>query len=179
MYLQTDTLQMVTADQYMRGFWWCIYVIAVVVGVEIFAYMWHRYAAHTDYIPGLHQTHQIHHSYSLDAEHEADEDFVWIMLLFILFELAAGVATMLKIIPGPIAITTVAVAGVVFTWNWWIHRSYHQADHWLNNFQWFQTERARHFVHHSNPQANYGIASHFSDWVLGTWMEPLSPIAIQ
>lgn len=158
-------------EQYVRGLLWCMYVIAVIIAAEIFGYLWHRFAAHDEYLPGLHATHQEHHEQPLDAQHEADQDFVWMMLVFLLFELAAGVALMLGIMPGRLAIITVIVGALVLTWNWWLHRSYHQSDHWLNSFEWFRTEKQRHFVHHQHPDRNYGIASHFSDWALGTWLE--------
>jgi sterol desaturase/sphingolipid hydroxylase (fatty acid hydroxylase superfamily) len=99
------------------------------------------------------------------------------MLLLILFELAVGVSVMLRLVSGPMAITTAAVAILVLTWNWWIHRSYHQNDHWLNSFEWFRIEKQRHFVHHTEPARNYGIASHFNDWVFGTWLEPEEIVA--
>jgi len=46
------------------------------------AYLWHRYAAHTDIIPGVHDTHKIHHY--ADLRHEAHEDFIWILILLTL-----------------------------------------------------------------------------------------------
>lgn len=151
---------------------WCMYICALVIGTEVFAYIWHKYGAHDDYIPGIHDTHRIHHM--LGDTHEADEDFVWILLLMCMFELTLGVGVMLRIIPGILALVTIITSLCVFWWNWWMHRAYHQPQHWLNNYEWFQLEKARHFVHHDNPEVNYGIASHFTDRVFGTYNESIS-----
>ena len=152
---------------------WMMYVVAIIIATEVFAYLWHRFGAHSDLVPGLHDTHKIHHEYSLDAAHEADEDFVWVLLLMVYFELAVGVALMLGFISGPTAIVTVIVALTVLWWNWWIHRAYHHPDHWLNSYQWFVREKDRHFVHHQEPRNNYGIASHIGDVLFNTWTEAL------
>ena len=109
----------------------------------------------------------------LGATHEADEDFVWILLLMCMFELTLGVGVMLRIIPGMLALVTIITSLCVFWWNWWMHRAYHQHQHWLNTYEWFQLEKARHFVHHDNPEANYGIASHFTDSWFGTYTESI------
>lgn len=160
---------MISENSYLNVIIWLLYVIAVILGTEVFAYLWHHYGAHDNYIPGIQSTHDIHHMMNLT--HEADEDFVWILLLLIVFELSLGIAVMLGIIPGILAIVTVIVASCVFWWNWWIHRSYHQPNHWLNNYSWFQLEKNRHFIHHYNQQSNYGIASHFMDKIFNTWID--------
>ena len=153
-----------------------MYIIAVIIGTEIFGYLWHRYGAHADYIPGIHDTHRIHHILDLELGHEADEDFVWVLLLMIMFELVVGIGVMAGIIPGVLAIVTIIVSLVVFWWNWWIHSAYHKPDHWLNSYEWFCNEKARHYVHHSHPWENYGIASHFTDKILNTFTEPSDQI---
>ena len=66
---------------------WLTYIVGVVIGSEIFGYFWHRYGAHADYIPGIHDTHRIHHMTSLDSGHEADEDFIWILLMLSLIHI--------------------------------------------------------------------------------------------
>lgn len=159
-------------DSYINTSFWFIYIIAIIIGTEVFAYLWHKYAAHSDYIPGIHDTHRIHHMIDLNLEHEADEDFVWLLLLMIFFEVIIGVAIMIGIIPGILALVTVIVSLIVFWWNWWIHKCYHQNNHWLNSYEWFKKERERHYVHHHHPDKNYGIASHFTDKIMGTWIEP-------
>jgi sterol desaturase/sphingolipid hydroxylase (fatty acid hydroxylase superfamily) len=161
---------MISDNIYINISFWICYIFALIIGTEIFAYLWHRYAAHDDYIPGIHETHQIHHT--ANNEHEADEDFVWILLMMVFIELIMGIAVIIGIIPGAIALVTVIIALTVFWWNWWIHRAYHQSDHWLNSFEWFQIEKQRHYVHHDNPKLNYGIASHFTDKIMNTWKDP-------
>lgn len=150
---------------------WLTYIVAIIIGTEIFAYIWHRYVAHADYIPGIHDTHTIHHILNIDLGHEADEDFVWILLIMTMFELVIGIGVMAGIIPGVLAIVTIVVSLVVFWWNWWIHRAYHKSDHWLNYYDWFRIEKERHYVHHYNPRKNYGIASHFSDKFMNSWTD--------
>ena len=161
-------MQMITS-RLLYVLLWCVYIIAVVIGTEVFAYLWHRFGAHADYIPGIHDTHRIHHILYFN---EADEDFVWILMLMMIFEIIVGIGVMIGLIPGILAIVTIIVSLIVFWWNWWIHRAYHQPDHWLNSYAWFQHEKDRHFIHHENSSLNYGIASHFNDWILGTWIEP-------
>lgn len=157
---------------YINCIFWFSYIIAVIIGTEVFAYIWHRYGAHSDYIPGIHDTHKIHHMMNLELGHEADEDFVWILLIMIFLEIIIGLAVMIGIFPGDLAIVTIIVSLIVFWWNWWIHKAYHQPNHWLNSYQWFQLEKERHYVHHYSPHKNYGIASHFSDVIMNTWNEP-------
>jgi sterol desaturase/sphingolipid hydroxylase (fatty acid hydroxylase superfamily) len=159
-------------NEYFNIVLWFTYIISVIIGAEVFAYLWHRYGAHDNYIPGIKNTHDIHHI--MDHTHEANEDFIWILLLMILFELGLGIGVMIGIVNGVLAIITIVIASIVFWWNWWIHRAYHQSDHWLNMYDWFKNEKNRHYIHHSQPNKNYGIASHFTDRVMGTWTEPTS-----
>ena len=163
---------MICTHSYINVVFWFTYIIAIVIGTEVFAYLWHRYGAHDDYIPGIHDTHKIHHMLDLDLEHEADEDFVWILLIMIFIELIMGIAVMIGIVSGAFALVTIIVSLIVFWWNWWIHKAYHQSDHWLNSYKWFQQEKERHYVHHYDATKNYGIASHFSDKFMVTWIEP-------
>jgi sterol desaturase/sphingolipid hydroxylase (fatty acid hydroxylase superfamily) len=168
------SLSSVQSNTYLNCLFWFCYVIAIIIGTEVFAYLWHRYGAHADYIPGIHDTHKIHHILDLDLGHEADEDFVWILLIMVLIELIMGIIVMIGIISGVLALVSIIVSLVVFWWNWWIHKAYHQPNHWLNSYEWFKKERERHYVHHYNPRKNYGIASHFSDKIMGTWTEPIT-----
>lgn len=163
---------MIFVNPYINILFWLSYIIALVICTEIFAYLWHRYGAHTDYIPGIHDTHLIHHMLDIDLGNEADEDFVWILLLMIFVELMIGISVMIGLIPGVFALVTIIVSLVVFWWNWWIHKAYHQPNHWLNSYEWFQKEKQIHYVHHYHPLKNYGIASHFSDKIMGTWINP-------
>ena len=157
--------------RYLYVLFLCSYVIVLIISTEIFAYLWHRYIAHTDYIPGIGETHEFHH---ILYSNEADEDFIWILMLIILFEIIIGITILIGLIPGTIGIVTVVINLIVFWWNWWIHKAYHQSDHWLNSYNWFIQEKNRHFIHHENSNFNYGIASHFTDKILGTWIDPTS-----
>lgn len=151
---------------------WVIYIIAIILGTELFAYFWHRYGAHADYIPGIHETHRIHHTIDLSEGHKADEDFIWILFLIILVEFIVGMAIIIRVMPGNVGLIAVVISVLVFGWNWWIHRAYHDPHHWLNEYSWFQQEKTRHYLHHYQPHYNYGIASHFMDQLMGTWIEP-------
>ena len=150
-----------------------IYGLCVIFVTEILAYLWHKYAAHNTLLSGLHTTHQIHHMIDLDMEHESVEDFIWLLMLIILFELSLGISIIIGIIPGPISIATFCIIFAVFIWNWWIHKAYHQHNHPLNDYLWFKNKKEAHFMHHYNPRKNYGISSNFSDKLFGTWQSPI------
>jgi sterol desaturase/sphingolipid hydroxylase (fatty acid hydroxylase superfamily) len=151
--------------------YWIIYISLVIAGTELFAYLWHRFGAHAEYVPSIQITHNIHHLMDASAQHEANEDFVWLMLLMIIVEIMAGLLARLQILPASLIIITIATGWTVFMWNWWIHRCYHIDDHWLNSYEWFKREKSRHLVHHHLPDKNYGIASHFSDRLFSTWLD--------
>lgn len=146
-----------------------IWSVFVIVGIEVFAYFWHRFGSHNDYIPGIHDAHRIHHLIDLTYNHEAHEDFIWTLLMLIIFELSLGMGILINIIPSMLGLVTIVVSIITFFWNWWIHTAYHTENHWLNNFNWFRIEKSRHYVHHIDPHSNYGIASHFTDMIMGTW----------
>lgn len=150
---------------------WITYIIAIIIGIEIFGYIWHRYGAHNYSISGVYDTHMIHHILEIDLGHEANEDFLWILLMMTVFELIVGIGIIIGVIPGILAIITIIISLTVFWWNWWIHSAYHQKDHWLNLYEWFRIEKERHYIHHSNPGKNYGIASHFADKFMGSWLD--------
>ena len=147
-------------------------ILITILGSEFGAYLWHRFA-HTDVIPPIRNTHKIHHH--ADLTHEAHEDFYWVVLL-----LALGLAGIIinyyyNIIEIPIIylILLYGIITTVFVWNWYIHSAYHIPNHWLNQYNWFKRDKKIHFQHHINPRANYGIASHFSDIIFGTYEYPL------
>lgn len=146
------------------------YTIAVALATEVFGYFWHRYGAHADYVPGIHDTHRIHHMRDVNSD-SLDDDFIWTMLLMIMFELIMVIGVITGIIPPLLAIITITVSLAVLWWNWWIHNAYHQPNHWLESYEWFRQEKRRHYVHHYQPTRNYGIASHFIDRLMGTWLE--------
>lgn len=146
--------------------------MAIIIGSELGAYLWHRFGAHTDFVPLVHDTHKIHHN--ADLGHEAHGDFFWVIL--ILTALGAGLivawyTNYLFIQPIYVMIAYLLLV-MVFVWNWYIHSAYHIPNHWLNRFYWFRKDKKMHLQHHVNPLVNYGIASHFSDIVFGTYEYP-------
>lgn len=147
-----------------------VWICVMVISVEIFSYLWHRVIAHEDYVEEIHITHRAHHQ---DKNIDADEDFIWLLFLLILFELVIGILLLFNIITFDFAIVTVITAACVFFWNWFVHRSYHNENAWLNKFQWFREDKARHFIHHDDPSKNYGIASSFMDKIFSTHRSPL------
>ena len=144
----------------------------IMVGSEFGAYMWHRFGAHTDIIPGIHDTHKIHHT--SDLLHEAHEDFFWVIL--ILLSVGAGLVAAwysdYLFIPVIYVIIAYLLIVMVFIWNWYVHSACHIPNHWLNKYYWFRKDKKMHLQHHVNPQVNYGIASHFSDIIFGTYEYP-------
>lgn len=150
---------------------WIVYMVIIVIAIEVFAYFWHRFGAHSDIIPGIHDAHRLHHMVDLEYGHEAHEDFIWTLLMLTLFELGLGFGVSINLIPGKLAIITLVVSIIVFFWNWWIHTAYHKDGHWLNRYHWFRIEKARHYVHHRDPTKNFGIASHFTDKFMDTWID--------
>ena len=140
-------------------------IVLTVLVSEVMGYLWHRFAAHNDNPVG--DTHRIHHD--ADLTHEAHEDFLWVISILIIgsFFLIFFYDKL------PISIEYIillyGIVVLVFVWNWYIHSAYHQKDHWLNRYKWFQRDKRLHFQHHINPWSNYGIASHFSDIIGGTF----------
>lgn len=160
----------------------------VIIAAEFWAYLWHAWGAHTDGIPGVRPTHKEHHQADLD--HQAHGDFFWVSVLLMIFGLTIYFINYYdwpkhlwtKYIDNNFSYITnrylfiglFIVVTTVFVWNWWIHAAYHIKDHWLNQYQWFQKDKKIHFQHHVDPKVNYGIASHFSDIIFGTYYEPLA-----
>lgn len=141
-------------------------VIGIIILSEIAGYLWHRFAAHTDilHINLIHETHKIHHD--ADLTHEAHEDFFWLILLLTIMGIFVWYQPFLN---RKYAIIIYLIVVIVFVWNWYIHSAYHISNHWLNNYDWFKKDKKIHFQHHINPWSNYGIASHFSDIICGTF----------
>ena len=143
-------------------------VMATIVLVEVFGYLWHRFAAHSELL-GVETTHDTHHQASM--AHQADEDFIWLMCLIVAFEVAMIHLLQMGRWTRELGLITATVV-LIFYWNWWLHACFHDESHWLNNFSWFQRERERHLVHHQEPDKNFSIASHFMDRWGGTWQAP-------
>lgn len=152
--------------KYIIYFW--IIIILILIS-EFGGYLWHN-LVHDSHAFGVYETHKIHHE--ADLTHEAHEDFVWIILFLFLFGLIlAGVCYYfpfftIYVIPCYLVIVS------VFVWNWYVHSAYHIPNHWLNNYKWFEVDKKIHLQHHVNPWKNYGIASHFSDVIFGTYEYP-------
>lgn len=157
-------------------------ILAIVFGTEVLAYLWHRYAAHP--IPSfplnlvspvtypIRKTHELHHNG--DETHEAHEDFFWVILFLLILGLGIFLVWSYQLSPLPVIylILGYGLVCLVFIWNWYIHSAYHIRDHWLNRYHWFRKDREIHFQHHADPEVNYGIASHFSDIIGGTYKNP-------
>lgn len=144
-------------------------IIILIITSEIGGYFWHN-LVHNDNAPGVYETHKIHHE--ADLTHEAHEDFLWVILILFIFGLFLfGICyyypfLMYYLIPAYLIVVT------VFTWNWYVHSAYHIPNHWLNKYSWFRIDKKIHLQHHVNPWKNYGIASHFSDVIFGTYEYP-------
>ena len=158
---------------------WIIYILWICIVTEIFAYYYHKYVSHGTYITSIHNTHKKHHNIHLDVGHESNEDFIWLLLLIIIVQLLTGLGILSTIISDTKAsyfLIGISTSIVIFYWNWWIHCAYHQDGHWLNYYNWFQKEKEKHYIHHYDPHKNYGIASHFCDKLMGTYVDSLSEI---
>ena len=147
-------------------------IILLLSASEMGSYFWHRFGAHTDIIPGVHTVHKIHHN--ADLTHEAYEDFyIVISLLLILGLVLIGLwYNDYLFVPVEYVIGAYVILFIVYVWDWYIHSAYHIPNHWLNNYHWFRKDKKMHLQHHVNPWVNYGIASHFSDIIFGTYEYP-------
>lgn len=103
----------------------------------------------------------------------ADRHSIWMMLGVLIVEIVAIylVACDLWVRECIVVLGTI-ILSVYF--NWWIHRSFHQETSHLRQYQWFQQAQARHQLHHSQPNINYGIVSHFADQCCGTYQDVTS-----
>ena len=140
--------------------------IGLVFVSEIGGYLWHRYGAHTNILPFVKNTHEIHHTIIDD---EAHDDFFYICILlsiYLVFLIYLYYLTYISLI-----LLTVLYLAVFFPfiWSWFIHSAYHIENHWLNEYEWFRNDKRIHFKHHDDPTKNYGIATHFTDELLGTF----------
>lgn len=140
-------------------------IIFTVIFAEVMGYLWHRFAAHNDNPVG--ETHRIHHE--ADLTHEAHEDFLWVIFILFLGTLVLAFLWYYFSLPILYIAGCYLIVVAVFIWNWYIHSAYHQPNHWLNQYDWFKRDKRLHFQHHINPWSNYGIASHFSDIIGGTF----------
>tara|TARA_R110002153_G_scaffold273288_1_gene443674 strand:- start:1171 stop:1671 length:501 start_codon:yes stop_codon:yes gene_type:complete len=139
--------------------------ISLIYLSEIGGYFWHRIFAHQDIIPMVRESHRIHHT---DIDDKAHEDFIYVcFFLFVYFWalLYLWYKTYINL-----ALFLVLYFGVFlpFVWSWYIHSAYHIEAHWLNGYSWFRRDKRIHMQHHADPKTNYGIATHFTDEIMGT-----------
>lgn len=136
---------------------------------EVLGYFWHRIGTHKDIIPPVRQTHKIHHQHDLTG-HEANEDFFW---SFILTSALGGllVLSVLVGLPLAIALTIFITLSLMLVFNWYIHAAYHNPDHYLNKFEWFQQNKKLHYEHHYDPKVNFAITFRFPDLLFGTYKD--------
>lgn len=147
---------------------WIVYIILLVVIAEVFSYLWHRWAAHTDIIPGLHDTHRIHHQAGVDY-HTAGGDFIWIIGLVLILTLGLSLGVYWGFFTTTFVVVTIIIVLLVFLTNYYIHASYHKPGHWLNNYQWFRDHKVYHLLHHQHPDKNFGIVTFYPDQFGGTF----------
>ena len=133
---------------------------------EFGAYVWHRWAAHTDILPYVSETHDVHHEIKDDVDLR---DYLYICIIMIIFAIVLASLFTFNIISFGTYLLLYTPVLIVFVWNWYIHWAYHTPDHWLNNFEWFKNDKKIHFQHHINQNVNYGIASHYTDKLFGTF----------
>ena len=155
-----------------------VYVVIIFLTfilAEIAAYFWHRFFAHKSIVTdtlGLDvmvQTHRFHHQAGLD--HDASEDFVWIVLILSGLILGLGVVCQLGLldwVDSRLIVILLVVTAVVFILNWYIHLAIHTPGHWLQSFSFIKDIQTIHFVHHKHPHKNYAILN-FSDTIFGTF----------
>ena len=117
---------------------------------EFLAYCWHRWGAHTDIIPnalGVQNTHSHHHITYGDS---AYGDFFYILIFLIFYLVLILYLIQQDIISSTCGFIIYAPVLVVSFYNYFIHSAYHQDNHWLNKYTWFQNDKRIHFQHQVN-----------------------------
>lgn len=145
-----------------------IIIIIFILLTELGSYIWHRWGMHRDIVPfvfGIQNTHAVHHQEYL----KHGNDFVYTACLVFLYAIVLAVISYSIGLSLHIYLILYIPVLVVFLWNWYIHHAYHIRGHWLNKYDWFKEDKQIHFQHHNNTEGNYGIASHFTDHILGTF----------
>ena len=140
--------------------------ISLIFASEIGAYLWHRYGAHTDILPFVKNTHEIHHTIIDD---EAHGDFFYIAILLSLYLIVLCYLYYISYINLMLFAILYLSVFFPFIWSYYIHTAFHIENHWLNEYEWFCNDKRIHFQHHKDPTTNYGIATHFTDEILGTF----------
>ena len=132
---------------------------------EIGGYFWHRFA-HNENSLIVKTTHDIHHTIIDD---QADGDFFYVCILLGLYLLVLIYFYYKAYITLTLLVILYTAVFFPFVWSYYIHAAYHIEDHWLNKYEWFRNDKRIHMQHHLNPEVNYGIATHFTDELLGTF----------
>lgn len=133
---------------------------------EVFAYIWHRYASHEYNTLLVRASHKIHHQ---TVNQHINEDF-YLLLPGVIAVYAIGYyLTVIKILPLDYYLTIVIVSFITFLLNWYSHKAYHDEKNWLNQYKWFKNKKKSHFKHHTNAKRNFGIATNFTDELMGTF----------
>lgn len=143
----------------------------VFILAEFASYFWHRYMAHTTFFSILDDVvtaHRLHHQSTLD--HDATEDFMWIVCSMVLVFLVFGL--MYALVLYKYCNKYMILAGVIsatasFFVNWYVHLSVHTKNHWMRG-KFIEDISNIHMVHHEIPRRNYSIIN-FTDTLFGTY----------
>jgi len=144
-------------------------IICFILFTESVSYSWHRWATHRDILPyifGIQDSHDIHHR---NGSIGRGNDFVYISLILFMGVILLATISFITGLSTYVCLLIYVPAFITFVWNWYIHDSYHIKNHWLNKYKWFRKDKQIHFQHHYNSNKNYGIASHFTDKIFGTF----------
>lgn len=147
-----------------------IYLLFLIVLVEVIAYLWHKELAHQSELL-VKDNHLIHHQDVTDQA--ADNDFIFLLGIFYIGELLLTYMALYGYISYQFTVFTIMVTLSVLIINWYIHKEYHNETSWLKRYGWFNELKNEHMIHHTYPNKNYGIITHFADKLLGTYTEPV------
>jgi len=140
--------------------------IGLVICSEIGGYFWHEVFAHNHIIPFVKETHDIHHSIIDDT---AEGDFFYICIFLILYLIVLTYLYYKAYITLILLLILYTAVFFPFLWSYYVHSAYHIENHWLNKYEWFRNDKRIHMQHHINPEKNFGIATHFTDELMGTF----------
>jgi len=147
-----------------------LYYSSIVVGMvflsEIGAYFWHRFGAHTDILPPVKKTHDIHHTI---VEDKAFGDFFYVFMLLVLYFGILLYAYQIAFITKALFLYLYIPVVLTFLMNFYVHSAYHIENHWLNRYEWFRNDKRIHFQHHKDETKNFGILTHMTDHMLNTF----------
>lgn len=160
----------------------CLPILLVtILSSLLVSYFWHRGVTHINFPFDInHQiqmTHIEHHE--ANESHEAHGDFNNVLKILVPLILM-GIAIAIKL--PTIFVTTndiywyqtyiwiiLITVGGTFLVDWFMHMLYHKNPTRLQNIEWFQEKRRLHFVHHQNPNTNFGISTQIMDKIFDTF----------